>query len=152
MRTKKTAMVTANQNNVTKRISLEKKNLCAHYSALFVVSVMYFHPAPHSRIAGRFGGGASTERLVPLVKHPSLKRAWPQLELIRPFSSHTFCSDFCRHPLSLALLCDVNAAVSPCHFAARNGESAEGWNWPQSELVRRLAKLRRLGSLLSEKT
>ena len=105
-----------------------------HFSALFVfISAVYSHPAPHSGISGRFGSGASTERLVALVKYPGLKRAWPQLELIRPFPSNTLCSDFCRHPLSVALLCDANVAVSPCHFVARHGESAEGCNWPQSD-------------------
>ena len=33
----------------------------------------------------------------------------------------------------MALLCDANVAVSPCHFVARHGESAEGCNWPQSD-------------------
>ena len=28
---------------------------------------------------------------------------------------------------------DARVAVSPCHFVARHGESAEGWNWPQSD-------------------
>jgi hypothetical protein len=85
---------------------------------LSIFKTLRFHPTLHGRVAGCFGTGASTERLVPLVGYLGLIGSRPQLQPVGPAPSHTLCFDFGWHAPSLALGCDENVALSPWHFAA----------------------------------
>ena len=83
----------------------------AHHPLIVLFKTLCFHPTLHGRVAGCFGTGASTERLVPLVGYLGLIGSRPQLQPVGPAPSHTLCFDFGWHAPNLALGCDENAAL-----------------------------------------